>query len=214
MAHEKAASGIESRQSQQASGMNGTLVNGTGPEEVEGDDDGYWAQYDKTPGRTPAIQSPRHGVDGSPETGDTAAEDAYFEQYSQVQPDMDNDDPSQDRETLGESSLNGNVLGSITQRAASGTQREIPSSTLTSHLIAPRPTESSTDSPGILPERVSQLEDSATLQSNMEVAMRQHVSTTVKSLFRMCQRAGMELPEFDEMIRTELQTLTMLSDDG
>ena len=80
----------------------------------DGDDD-YWAQYDKTPAtRTPATKSPAppaaaasHGRARSP------SEAAYFAQYAQVQPEMDNDDPSEDPHAVGESTLNGNII--ITQ---------------------------------------------------------------------------------------------------
>ena len=56
-------------------------------------------------------------------------------------------------------------------------------------------------------------EDSAKPQSNAEVAIRQHVSTSVKSLFRLCRSAGIDRLEFDELIQTELQTLSMLTED-
>lgn len=219
MAHEKARCGVQSPQAQQESGMNGIMANGTSSEEVQGDDDDYWAQYDKTPARTPAIDgTTRLGADDSPAAGGSAAEDAYFEQYSQVQPEMDNDDPSQDFETVGESSLNGNVLSFTNEAIAGGTQRENSSATMPLHTTALQAPDASTIRPSAgsssaFTKSMSLEEDSARPQSNAEVAIRQHVSTSFKSLFRLCRSAGIDRPEFDELIQTELQTLSMLTED-
>ncbi|KAL8829290.1 MAG: hypothetical protein Q9191_002099 [Dirinaria sp. TL-2023a] len=219
MAHERAGYGTQSRQAQHNSGVNGEMVNGTSSEEVKGDDDDYWARYDRTPGRTPAIdRPPRLGGDDSPASEGNAAEAAYFDQYSQVQPEMDNDDPSQDRETVGASSLNGNILGSINEARAGGTQPEGLAATMPlqpTALQAPdagtiRP---STGSSSTYMEGMPSEEDSAKPQTNAELAIRQHVSTSVKSLFRLCRSAGIDRPEFEELIQTELQTLSMLSED-
>ena len=217
IANEKAGCGIQSRQAQQESGLNGKMINGASSEKAEGEDEDYWAQYDRTPSRTPAIdRSPRPGRDNSPAAGGTAAEDAYFEQYSQVQPEMDNDDPTQDRETVGESTLNGNVLGSMNEATAGGTQREDSSATIPPHPTALQAPDASILRHSAGSSRtctVGMPEDPARPQSNAELAIRQHVSTSVKSLFRLCRSAGIDRPEFEELIQTELQTLSMLTED-
>lgn len=98
----------------QASGREDVEMNrdhGAGEEANDEDEDDYWAQYDKTPGRTPATHSPMPGLASKTENrGRSASEAAYFEQYSEVQPEMDNDDPSEHRTATSESSLNGNVV--------------------------------------------------------------------------------------------------------
>ena len=61
------------------------------PAEDEDEDDDYWAQYDKTPGHTPAPKA-------SPAPAarlDSADEDSYYAQYATVQPAMDNHDPDE-----------------------------------------------------------------------------------------------------------------------
>ncbi|AEO53956.1 hypothetical protein MYCTH_2295917 [Thermothelomyces thermophilus ATCC 42464] len=80
-----------------------------GDDDDDDDDDDYWARYDATPSRTPAMKrSPAPGAGGGlalrPDINRsqcTEAEDAYFARYDSVQPAMDNHDP--DEETnLGE----------------------------------------------------------------------------------------------------------------
>jgi hypothetical protein len=69
----------------------------------EDDDDDYWARYDATPSRTPAVQrspAPRAPTQpsgaGIQRSQSAEAEDAYFAQYDSVQPAMDNHDPDEE----------------------------------------------------------------------------------------------------------------------
>ncbi|KAK7756708.1 hypothetical protein SLS62_001149 [Diatrype stigma] len=75
------------------------LAVGGGPDMDEDDDDDYWAQYDATPSRTPAMprspapqQQTSNGFGGS----STGLEEDYYSQYDTVQPTMDNYDPDED----------------------------------------------------------------------------------------------------------------------
>ena len=199
-------------------------INGVGTEELDGkeedNDDDYWAQYDKTPGgRTPApTRSPMPGATTAAGHARSTSEAEYFEQYSQVQPEMDNDDPSQDADTIGQSSLNGNILTNAPSQPPSEDilpndipppiRSPYPASELQDSISQPRATSPTADS-----ETVSRLEDSAMLQSSAEAAIRTHVSTSIKSLFRLCRASGIDRPEFDEMVKTELETLSMLTED-
>ena len=199
-------------------------INGRDKEgDGEDDDDDYWAQYDKTPGRTPATdRSPMRGGHSttSATTGRarSTSEAEYFEQYSHVQPEMDNDDPTENREDIGESSLNGNILTSRTPRPpAEALSNGYPQRALVHETIpgsqGPELSEPTVTSPTALLGTVPRLEDSASIQSNAEVAIRQHVSTSIKSLFRLCRTSGIDRPEFDDMVKTELETLSMYGDD-
>ncbi|KAK4033130.1 hypothetical protein C8A01DRAFT_50229 [Parachaetomium inaequale] len=69
----------------------------------EDEDDDYWARYDATPSRTPAMKrspAPRAPAQTSrpdiQRSQSTEAEDAYFAQYDSVQPAMDNHDPDEE----------------------------------------------------------------------------------------------------------------------
>lgn len=186
-----------------------------------GDDDDYWAQYDKTPGRTPAVsRSPMQG--GASTTtgrGRTTSEAAYFQQYSQVQPEMDNGDPSQDKGIIGEYSLNGNILADTTSRPPNeqilpnGFPQQAPVHDPIPDTQGSKLSQPTAASPTAGSDTVSKLEDSATMQLSAEAAVRQHVSTSIKSLFRLCRATGIDRPEFDEMVKTELETLSMLTED-
>lgn len=73
-----------------------TLV--TDNDDDDDDDDDYWAQYDQTPGRTPAPKrSPGPGASISNQRRKTEAEmeEDYYGQYDTVQPALDNDDPDE-----------------------------------------------------------------------------------------------------------------------
>ncbi|KXX75896.1 hypothetical protein MMYC01_206430 [Madurella mycetomatis] len=75
-------------------------------EDNDDDDDDYWARYDATPARTPAVNrspAPQQQT-AKPSQPDIArsrsAEDAYYAQYDSVQPAMDNYDPDEDIEKV------------------------------------------------------------------------------------------------------------------
>lgn len=202
-------------------GSNPTLEvpNGGAAQEIGGsdddDDDDYWAQYDNTPGRTPAKRSPAPG--GSPvltRPARTTSDADYYAQYAQVQPALDNDDPSEDRAAIGESSLNGNTMMSspptseqhMSQPSAIRPAEQGP--TEERHIDHPRPSSSPANS-----TTMSRLEDSAVLQSVAEIAIRQHISTSMKSLFRLARGSGIEREEFERLVQTELDTLGMMVED-
>ena len=76
-------------------------------EEEEDDDDDYWARYDATPARTPAMKrSPAPRTNGQTRQVDVnpsqsaEEEDAYYAQYDSVQPAMDNHDPDEEVGTM------------------------------------------------------------------------------------------------------------------
>lgn len=183
------------------------------------DDDRYWSRYGSTPGGSPELTRPPAAQANSAATGPkkSGSESEYFARYGGVQPEMDSDDPSQDRNALGMSTLAGNVMmasmrqdlaanvsarHSDTRQSTSGIKEE---NSDINHPIASSPSTGSITVP--------RLEESAATQSVYEVVIRQHVSTSIKSLFRLTRGAGMERDEFDELVRTELDTLGMMTED-
>ena len=185
-------------------------------EEMADDDDDYWAQYDNTPARTPAIKrSPAPDSSGdSTQYSALATSDAeYYAQYSQVQPAMENHDPSEGAENTGQSTLNGNaILDAMTISEVRGPQwtHEMTNGNHVSDpIVHTRPSSSSSSS--IL--AVVRLEDSAATQSHGEIAVQQHISTSMKSLFRLARGIGMEKEEFDRLVTNELSTLNIMMDD-
>ena len=182
------------------------------PEE-EDDDDDYWAQYDKTP----ATQIPPAPPSNPNKHVRTSSEADYFDRYTQVQPEMDNDDPSEDRRAIGESTLNGDVMATSMCRASKPDTRSsqdtyaLPNGS--GAAIADEDISHPTASPPAGLAAVSRLEESAECQSIAEVAVKQHVSTSIKSLFRLCRSSGMERSDFDRLVQIELETLSMMEED-
>lgn len=184
------------------------------------DDDGYWAQYDNAPTSTPGPQPPQAPPTNTraPHHGRTASEAEYFSRYAEVQPDMDNDDPSTDRNAIGESSLNGNVIASTSQPAPPlssppaasnndpATNAKTPAPRLP-HTVTEHPRPQTASSDASSSAVVDKLEDSASMQSQTELAVRQHIASTMKSLQRLARSMGMDMVEFEGVIKTEVEML-------
>lgn len=184
------------------------------------DDDDYWAQYDKTPGRTPA-QNRSPAPDGTAvgqRVGQTEGD--YYAQYGDVQPVMDNHDPSEEINEVGDSSLRGDVLANIMKRQSEGIEDQVPIprgylgvqtgevEAAEASVSQPQPSPSSPASSNA----VARLEERADQQSASEIGIRQHISTTMKSLHRLANSAGMERDEFNGIIQRELDTNSILDD--
>ena len=206
------------RHGEDHSAMHGMRDSGQAPEvkreEADEDDDGdYWAQYDKAPATQSSSALPSNPNRHSRTTSDAE----YFERYAQVQPELDNDDPSENRGATGESTLHGDVMASSMGRVSglddlpSRATYALPNGSRAA--IADEGISHPTASPPTGPAAVSRLEESAESQSISEVAAKQHVSTSIKSLFRLCRSSGIERSEFDRMVRTELETLGMMEED-
>ena len=185
-------------------GPRGTMT-GQGADD---DDDDYWAQYDKISSRggSARLQGPSNGAKGE------ASEKDHYAQYSDVQPAMDNDDPSGQPEVEALGSLNRTALTqglrneAERQRAGSMGAGEGRQDGRPENLIHPQPSPRS-HSP------IAALESSAEAQSHSEVAVQHHISTSMKSLFRLARASGMERAEFSRIVNTELETLSLLEED-
>ncbi|EDN91893.1 hypothetical protein SS1G_07754 [Sclerotinia sclerotiorum 1980 UF-70] len=213
--------------STRAGGTLSNVSNGSKYLEVEDDDDDddYWAQYDNTPSRTPA---PKHSpAPQSMQSGSKSAddEDSYYAQYADVQPAMDSHDPD-------EAAQNGTVETSLGQDdQITSTLKQNLQNHMPSHEVKPWDSESSsaimnggeyvevvqprpgsrTSSSGS--ETVAKLEKRAEAREQNEVGIKQHISTSVKSLYRLAKVAGIERAEFDRLIRTELDCLSLMDED-
>ncbi|KAI5299030.1 hypothetical protein KEM56_003573 [Ascosphaera pollenicola] len=216
---------------------NGHLVEGGPKEEEEDDDDDYWAMYDNNGSETPPQPAPdstaRKEIAGLADSG-------YYDQYDNVQPALDVDDPSINRNDLGESSLNGDLLASMLKQHAELFKREeeekeeeekgketAPQQTEpaneqqrvlfphtktpktkadedTSRINHPRPSISSNGSSS---SAISKLEETAETHWAAENAVKQHVSISIRSLFRLAKSTGMSTPEFKTFINEEMEGL-------
>lgn len=185
-------------------------------EEEEDDDDDYWARYDATPGRTPNVNSPAPNAQSSLQRPNVA-EDSYFSQYADVQPAMDNHDPSEVQPELGVSSLNGDMLASLLKPQTNGTTTAEPARTngyptgdttdMARAMALNHPRPSST--PSSASDAVGKLEQEAESQSVCEMGVKQHISSNIKSLFRLARCTGITRTEFQELVKTELELLNL-----
>lgn len=195
----------------------------------EEDDGSYWAAYDQTPAQTPHKHSPAPQTNSRVQVGPTQTELEYFARYaSEVQPAMDPHDPDEEAAGPGESTLNGNSFGlahqqpqGSTRQPADATQnvdndrRDSPYDSKPEHIESinedshrelshPRPSSSaSTNS-------VERLEREAQNSSQAELAIKQHISTDIKSLFRLARASGIQREEFERIIKRELEVLPLL----
>ncbi|EGE84618.1 hypothetical protein, variant [Blastomyces dermatitidis ATCC 18188] len=196
--------------------------------EDEDDDDGYWAQYDNTPGRTPLKRSPAptqlqpNGLGPGPYP---TASDSYFARYNGVQPALDNDEPSVDQSEIGQSTLNGDTIASVLRRQSEAMLTDRPTGAALygddndndeSHarphipLNHPRPSSASSSAGS---ETVSKLEKTAESQSISEIGVKQHISSNIKSLFRLARTTGLSRAEFESIVRRELDCLSLIDVD-
>lgn len=74
-------------------------------------------------------------------------------------------------------------------------------------LNHPRPSSSASSN------SVERLEREAESHSQAELAIKQHISTDLKSLFRLARTAGIEREEFERIIKRELEVLPLLEQD-
>ncbi|KAF7876925.1 uncharacterized protein EAF02_008145 [Botrytis sinoallii] len=169
------------------------------------DDDDYWAQYDNTPARTPAPKhSPApHSMQNVSRSADD--EDSYYATYADVQPAMDSHDPD-------EAAQNGTYRRTSPHEAKpwSESSSGIINEGDYVEVVQPRP-GSRTSSSGS--ETVAKLEKRAHAREQSEVGIKQHISTSVKSLYRLAKVSGIERAEFDRLIRTELDCLSLMDED-
>ena len=195
-------------------------------EDDEEDDDAYWAAYDNTPipGRTPAKRSPappplRSGASVQPPS---TTELEYFSRYmSEVQPAADPYDPSEDVVAPGESTLDHHgreIVDSdtpqATLRATANGDSYLPDQDKADPMnlvisvpdtpVHPRPLSPSSAG------SVENLERQAESQSQAEVGIKQHISTDIKSLYRLARSAGIEREEFERIVKTELDLLSFM----
>lgn len=167
----------------------------------------------------------------------------YFARYgAEVQPALDAHDPDEDHPELGESTLNGTTQRAYQQQpqqqlnqqedtrsawekalhpyaraadahdSAFATSTDLPS-TRDLDITAPRPI-SPTSSHSSVEHLESRAEEmSARPNSHVENAVRQHISTQMKSMWRLANGAGLEKEEFERIIALEVQCIGLMERD-
>lgn len=206
------------------------------PKEKDNEEDDYWAQYDRSPGRTP-VRKPSVPLEKQPVT----QESDYYARYTDVQPAMDAHDPDEAMpEANGiNSTLNGHAQDyqslltspppyqdqnppsatNLTSKPHSQTQNQLhtpPNLDEHPHHTPPeisQPCPSSPSSRASASNTIARLESAAERYNASEIGIRQHISTSVKSMYRLAKAAGMERAEFEELIVREVEGLRVLEMD-
>ncbi|KAL7628625.1 hypothetical protein AAE478_000140 [Parahypoxylon ruwenzoriense] len=210
----------------QTSGLMGSR--GAFGEEEDDDDDDYWARYDATPARTPAMK--RSPAPQSTYGGRTTAEDDYYAQYDDVQPAMDNHDPDEEANLdiappLGLTARPSHPIangsdeedGELNETQGAWTLAEPPRSPSTHsrrsgddpNLVHPHPRPASSAGSNA---SIEKLEAAAAKQEQNDFGVKQHVSRSIKSLYMLSRASGIDREEFERLVRTELDTLGLMGD--
>ena len=162
---------------------------------------------------------------------------------SEVQPALDAHDPDEENPAAGESTLNGNALSysrmpqteplETSNLGPNGYDSSMPpaytnglnsvvhgndsavhleaiaqdQSAATNELNHPRPSSAASSN------SVERLERKAEDSSQAELAIKQHISTDIKSLFRLARASGIDREEFERIIQRELEVLPFLEQE-
>ncbi|KAI9809035.1 MAG: hypothetical protein M1825_002324 [Sarcosagium campestre] len=188
---------------------------GDGDEDDEDDDDSYWRQYDNTPARTPApVRSPIATPAAANGTSRRTSEDEYYAQYKDVQPALDKDDAGRQTQVASPPTA-GN--GRESDRTASP---PLPGRIMRESIPGPREAKHDHSRESISTSRNSsphssivRLESLAITQSHAEFGVKQHICTSIKSLYRLARAAGIEREDFERAVRTQMDLLELMDED-
>ena len=173
--------------------INGIAYAPKGKDDEDTDEDSYWSQYDQRQSESPfgAVVPGQEGAENLA----TDEEEDYYNRYDTVQPEMDADDPAEDTVAVGKSSLPGNLL--IQQ------QIQAPEAAEDNDVVYIRPSSSNSLA-------VPHLEQFAEHQSQTEIAIQQHISSSIKSLYRLTKGAGIDIADFKRLVENEMECLSLM----
>lgn len=209
----------------------------------EDEDDSYWDMYDRSPARTPAVQHQTHiqnddeyfarynNVEAALDKESTEPEPAApgrvwynapvtYSSHSGVSQNTTLQQPQVSLQALitqtppAPSTFPPFTVPMSPPISSTSKPTSLASSTpplqATTEIKAPSPRGSPRAGS---PSSVSSLERLAAKQMQAETGVKQHIGTTIKSLFRMARVVGMDREEFDRVVRTELEILGMVEEE-
>ncbi|QDS67839.1 hypothetical protein FKW77_007449 [Venturia effusa] len=214
---------------------NGNGTSSQAKKAEDDDDDDYWNKYDATPSgttpmtkRSPAPQAGSGGV----QIGPTSSETEYFARYaSEVQPAMDGHDPDEEGQLApGESTLNGQNLTIAVPRSNDDEEQLVtptqtrgldgdhhgvyqPVTDTNGRAIVEEALQSPRPSSRRSTMSIERLENKADEHSQAEIGIKQHISTDIKSLYRLARSVGIDRSEFERIVKTELECLSLMELD-
>ena len=176
------------------------------------EEDDYWASYDRTPGKgTPAATRTASVGNAFGDQGES--EQAYFARYAQVQPDADAGD------THGDISTRSGAVQSCDQISAYPENPDFTDFMKLNQAIE-QPSDISTPTTqrrtlDITESNLSRPTESLRRSTSgtpavAETSVKQHISTEIKSLFRLAHGVGIEREEFTDLVQRELDVLGLV----
>ena len=144
-------------------------------------------------------------------------EEAYFERYNDVQPALDKDDepedvndsPKYEAPDVRQILYSGAAVASAVRDAKLGPLTVVNRSPGEVDESDDEVTEPQTSLTTTDQTSVEGLGNAAVQQSNSQFAFRQHVGSNIRSLFNLSRTMGIERVEFEQLISTEVASLSM-----
>ncbi|KAM0714878.1 hypothetical protein Q7P37_009343 [Cladosporium fusiforme] len=192
--------------------------------------------------KPPANASAPDALPSSSTRDRSRSELEYFARYgAEVQPALDAHDPDEDHPELGESTLNGTTQRTASSLqpppapepqqedtrapwekalnpygrahdSAIATSTDLPS-TRELDITAPRPISPTSSHSSIERLESRAAEMSERNNSHVENAVRQHIASEIKSLWRLASGAGLERAEFERVVGLEVKCLGLMERD-
>lgn len=136
------------------------------------------------------------------------------ERAPSTQPQQPTSNPQEDTRPSWEKALHPYARPTDAHDSAFATSTDLPS-THDLDITAPRPISPTTSHSSVehLESRAAEMSQRSRTTSHVENAVRQHIATEVKSLWRLASGAGLDREEFERVIGLEVQCIGMMDRD-
>ncbi|RVD88853.1 uncharacterized protein DFL_003024 [Arthrobotrys flagrans] len=157
------------------------------------------------------------------EEEDDKEEEEYYARYANVEPVLDNPGPTTGEGLDRRSSISTNHTSTSATFDAQATSTPLTAFTHPSTKVSPVITATTLTNnashhpkpePATAKKIVAGLESAAEVHTQSEVAIQQHVSTSIKSLYRLWKAGGMDGEEFGKFLAREVEVLRVVDEAG
>ncbi|KAK6499059.1 hypothetical protein TWF481_011628 [Arthrobotrys musiformis] len=210
-------------------------------EEQDDSDDDYWGRYDDEETESVAGDEEPRSIPQQPqshvqiaasmlarrvleqeEQAEDKEEEEYYARYANVEPVLDNPVPTNPEGVVDRrDSISTNITSTSTTFDAQTLSTPLTAFTHPSTKVSPvmtATTISTTSHPkpevATAKRIVAGLESAAEVHTQSEVAIQQHVSTSIKSLYRLWKAGGMDTEEFGRFLEREVEVLKVVEEAG
>ncbi|KAK6531963.1 hypothetical protein TWF694_003126 [Orbilia ellipsospora] len=185
------------------------------PQQTEQQHRSSFSHIHQSPVQLAASMLARRVLHPEQETEEDKEEEEYYARYANVEAvldkppaaaraDMDRRDSISTTHTT---QSNERVLGDLNTPS---TRITIPSAKISPTVV----NNTAASNPRVGERVVGELESAAQVHTQNEVAIQQHVSTSIKSLYRLWKAGGMEAEEFGKFLEREVEVLRVVEEAG